>query len=327
MRTIRCAFVDFWEEFTPKDIPYLWDCFHVIIDREKPDYLFYSCFGHEHYKYDTSIKIFWCGENLEPNFNDCDYAITYSEIEYGDRCFRDYCNFHQEPPLPQLSPEELLNRKFCNFIYSNNTNANPMRIDIFKKLSEYKKIDSAGSLLNNIGHCIPKGYQCKIEFQNQYKFSLAIENSSMIGYTTEKIYHPFLARSLPIYWGNPLIASDYNPISFINLMDYSSVEDMVEEIIRLDNDDNAYLTKVTAPFYLKGNNFEDFRRIEKERITSFYDSIFSQPLTKAGRRVMNGRAKAYRMGQEELQHPIKLLIRNTKMKIKAIISPKTGQDL
>ena len=319
MVTIRCAFVDFWESFTPTEIPYLFENYNIVMDLKNPDYVFYSCYGYEHYKYDSCIKIFWCGENLEPNFNDCDYAISYSEIEYKDRNFRDYCNFHQEPPLPLLSPDKLLNRKFCNFIYSNKSCSDPYRIHILQELSKYKKVDCAGPLFNNMGYCIPPTRQDKIEFQGQYKFSLAIENSSMSGYTTEKIYHPFLAHSLPIYWGNPHIDSDYNPESFINLKNYSCLEEAIEEIIRLDKDDEAYLKRVTTPFYPHGDNFEDFRYKEKERLLGFYTSIINCPLSEARRRTMYGRMKLYNKEQNELQHPFRLLLKRNYNKLRQLV--------
>lgn len=319
MMTIRCAFVDLWEPFNPASIPYLFENYNVVIDYRNPDYVFYSCYGNDHYKYNSCIKIFWCGENIEPNFNECDYAISFSEIEYHDRSFRDYCNFEQNKPLPALSPDELLDRKFCNFIYSNNSCSDPYRIRILQELSKYKKIDCAGSLFNNMGYCVPPTRQAKIEFQAQYKFSLAIENSSALGYTTEKIYHPFLAHSLPIYWGNPHICSDYNPGSFINLMNYSCMEEAIEGIIRLDNDDDAYLKKVTAPFYLHGNSFEEFRRAEKERLLAFYVSIFTRPIAEARRRTMYGKMKLYCAEQEALQHPLRLFLTRSYCKLRRLI--------
>lgn len=320
MITIRCAFVDFWESFNPTEIPYLFENYNIVIDLKNPDYIFYSCYGHNHYNYDSCIKIFLCYENLEPIFNDCDYAITHSEIEYKDRSFRNYCNSHPEKPLPLLSSEKLLDRKFCNFIYSNNHCSDPYRTLILQELSKYKKVDCAGPLFNNIGYCVPPTRQAKIEFQAQYKFSLAIENSSALGYTTEKIYDPFLAHSVPIYWGNPHIDSDYNPSSFINLMNCSCMEEAIEEIIRLDNDDEAYLGKATTPFYLQGDSFEEFRRNEKERLLAFYASIFARPIPEARRRTMYGRMKLYSREQEELQHPFKLLLRRSYCKFKQLIS-------
>ena len=43
---------------------------------------------------------------------------------------------------------------------------------------------------------------------------------------------------------------------------YSSMEEAVEEIIRLDKDDAAYLEKMMTPFWLYGANFQEFRDSE-----------------------------------------------------------------
>lgn len=287
-KKIRCYFTDFWFGFDyKKHLGEILSEYELVIDKDTPDYLFFSCFGWEHLKYDYCIKIFYCGENCVPDFNLCDYAMSLSDVQFGDRTSR-YC-FDlilngKKKYQSTLNQEELLNRKFCNFVYSNNGCADPFRERIFKELSKYKQVDSGGKFLNNIGRIVEN----KRDFQREYKFSLAIENSSVCGYTTEKIYDPFLAQSLPIYWGNPNISSDFRPNSFVNLMDYSSIDEAVGEIIRLDNDDAAYLEKVSTPFWPYGNSFNEFYDCELERERIFFRNIFEQPLEKAGRRARYG---------------------------------------
>lgn len=292
-KKIRCYFVDFWNGFDyERHLGFLWDEYEVILDKEHPDYLFFSCFGNSHLFYTDCIKIFWCGENIIPDLNICDYAVCLSDIQAGDRIYHYYSQVYQrgrEAVKFSLTPDELLNRKFCNFVYSNNNCASPYRERIFKELSKYKRIDSGGNFLNNIGGRVKD----KLLFQREYKFSLAIENSSVRGYTTEKIYDPFLARSLPVYWGNPNISSDYRPNSFVNLMQFSSVEEAVEEVIRLDKDDAAYLEKVTTPFWPYGNSFEEFYDAEMEKIKAFFRHIFDQPIEEAYRHTEYGANQSY----------------------------------
>lgn len=288
-KKIYCNFVDFWLGFNYKTyFWYLSDEYDLQIDKEHPDYLFYSCFGNEHLFYEDCIRIFWSDENIMPDLNICDYALSLSNLQCDDRTFRKYSGFLYRKDshlvLPVLKEEALLNRKFCNFVYSNNTCAVPYRELFFKTLSGYKRIDSGGAFLNNMG----KKVGDKQQFLHEYKFTLAIENSSMPGYVTEKILEPFMAQSLPLYWGSPTVSSDYNPNSFVNLMNYSSMEEAVEEVIRLDKDDAAYLDKMMTPFWLYGANFQEFRDSEIKKIKDFFSHIFEQPLDKAGRRVCYG---------------------------------------
>lgn len=292
-KKIRCHFTDFWKGFDYKDrfVIFLPD-YELIPDEKNPDYLFYSCFGMDHLNYSDCIKIFWSTENLVPDLNLCDYALSLSDIQSGNRTSHFYLCFvwaYRLRRIPILNPDQLLNRKFCNFVYSNNQCADPMRKRFFNALSEYKRIDAGGAFLNNMGERVGD----KHAFLKEYKFTIAIENSSLPGYSTEKICHPFLAQSLPVYWGDPNISSDYHPNSFVNLMDYASLEEAVEEIIRLDNDDAAYLEKVTAPFWPYGNSIEEFYEAELERIRAFFRNIFEQPLEKAYRRPRYGRALLY----------------------------------
>ena len=126
---IRCYFTDFWEGFDYKYfLGFLLDEYDIIIDREHPDYLFFSCFGNDHLFYTDCIKIFWCGENIIPDLNICDYAVCLSDIQAGDRIYHHYLTLYKKGRNAvkfNLTPDELLNRKFCNFVYSNNDNAFP----------------------------------------------------------------------------------------------------------------------------------------------------------------------------------------------------------
>lgn len=149
-KKIRCNFVDFWPGFDYKF--YLWflsDEYEFLIDKEHPDYLFYSCFGNEHLFYEDCIRIFWSDENIMPDLNLCDYALSLSNLQCDDRTFRKYSGFLYRKDshlvLPVLKEEALLNRKFCNFVYSNNTCVAPYRELFFNALSGYKRIDSGGA--------------------------------------------------------------------------------------------------------------------------------------------------------------------------------------
>lgn len=315
-KTLRCHFIDFWPGFNYKaDLEFLFQEYIVEMDPIHPDYLFYSCFGEKHLQYEDCIKIFWSGENLLPDLNLCDYAVCLTNLRYYDRVFSYKLGLfsNKEYYNSSLNNEELVQRKFCNFVYGNNFCSDPFRLYFYNELSKYKKIDSAGSLMNNMnGFKVPEN-ENKLSFLSKYKFTIAIENSSSPGYVTEKIIDPFLVQSVPIYWGNPTVCSDYNPNSFINLMDYSSIEEAIEEIIRLDKDDDAYLEKVTSPFWPYENSFEEFCNKEQADLMDFLRHIFDQPIEQAYRRTKFGNAKIYsdtkRSDKSSLKYHIKEIVK------------------
>lgn len=158
--------------------------------------------------------------------------------------------------------------KFCNFIYSN-SEADVRRKEFFSLLSKYKRIDSGGMFLNNIGSLVND----KFEFQRAYKFSIAFENSSCSGYTTEKLIDAKAAGSIPIYWGNPDINKEFNTKSFINCHDYDSFAEVIDLVKNIDNDSRLYESYMTAPFYNEGINIEN---IYENRLRKFLYNIIDK---------------------------------------------------
>ncbi|WP_147381213.1 glycosyltransferase family 10 domain-containing protein [Parabacteroides sp. AM08-6] len=283
MKKIKINFVDFWDGFNCFDNYFvnILTCYYDVEIDAKPDYLFYSVFGDNHLEYKNCIKIYYTGENDFPDFNFCDYAIGFQYFTFEDRSFR-YPEYLLYEGYNKLMDKEktidklLSNRKFCNFVYSNSKYAIPLREKFFHQLSKYKKVDSGGRLLNNVGGPV----QNKLDFIKDYKFTIAFENSSLSGYTTEKLMEPMVVNSLPIYWGNPNVHLDFNVASIINLQSFSSFEEAIEEIVRLDNDDDAYLQKLSQPWLTQDQAEKNW---EKE-LALFLCNIFDQPIEKARRR-------------------------------------------
>lgn len=277
MKTIKVKFVDFWENFDPRHnfIADIISKKYRIELSDAPDYLIFSVFGYENIDYHNCTKIFYSGENITPDFNICDYAIGFNFLSFGDRYIR--MPFYTAYGVRQLAapkvivPEVVLNRKFCSFVVSNAKGA-PERERFFQLLSEYKQVDSGGRYKNNVGGPVPD----KNDFIKNYKFNIAFENSMCDGYTTEKIMEPMLVNSVPIYWGNKLIDRDFNPASFVNVSNYSSLEEAVEHIVRLDQNDDEYLSLLSAPWF----NEENYLNWE-EQLIAFFDNIFEKPLSES----------------------------------------------
>jgi hypothetical protein len=305
MRQIKIYFEGFWAGFDisnnfitnllRKDGGY-----EIVID-PNPDYLFFSVYNYNHLHYKDCIKILYSAENFEPDFNLCDYAIAFQHLHAGDRYLR--YPLYVESGYKQLKNksidvEKALSRKFCNFIYGNNL-ANSVREDFFKKLSKYKTVDSGGAYLNNIGRRIARdtelSFENKLSFIKDYKFTIAFENSSLSGYTTEKMVNPMVVNSLPIYWGNPDIHLDFNKESFIYANDFNSLDEVVEEVIRLDKDDDAYIEKLSKPWY-SGDDYSEWQ----SKLLSFLKNIFDQNKDNARRTTDYGYARYYKRRQETM---------------------------
>lgn len=267
-KQIRIYFTDFWATFNINDnyfLNLLKNDFDVIIDSENPEFLFYSNFGINYHNYNC-VRIYFTGENKRPDFNQCDRAFSFDFSE-DNRNYRLplYALFADLSELMKpRDAKKLLDEKtgFCNFIYSN---PGPVkRKEIFEKLSRYKKIDSAGRYLNNIGGPIGGFEKEKREYIRKYKFTIAFENSSYPGYTSEKILDPLLCGSIPLYWGNKEVDKDFNPKSFINYHDFENDDDFINKIIEIDNDDALYLEMISQPPFVN-NEINEFVNPENVR--------------------------------------------------------------
>ena len=242
-----------------------------------PDFIVYS---NTAFRYMPDLKfhgkkIFFMGEIIDANMSMCDWSFGDNYID-DPRHFRMpyyvirmlYTGTPFDSLIKNIDAGEVLSKKdgFCNFVFSN-TKDGTYRNEFFKKLSKYKKVDSAGVSLNNIGYVLPGRvgtkvghyvtYPEKAEFLSRYKFTIAFENNRSdynpnSGYTTEKITEAMLAGSIPIYRGNPHIGEEFNAKSFLNRLDFDSDEELIERIIELDSDDNLYMAMLSEP-WLKEN--------------------------------------------------------------------------
>jgi hypothetical protein len=273
-RTVRIAFTDFWHPNTEEAVRRQNPIYQLLSEHfdlrfsDRPDFLIYSCFGNRHLKFDCT-RIFYTGENRRPDFTACDYAFSFdyplTSRNYRLPLYRLWDRYAELRDRPRMA-FDLSRRGFCNFLYSNRSARE--RIRFFKLLSQYRKVDSGGRVLNNLGIRIDD----KLEFLSRYKFTIAFENSSHTGYTTEKLFEALVAGTVPIYWGNPLAHRDFNPAAFINCHDYGSFEEVVERVRELDQDDDALRKCLAEPIYAGGveNPF-----VREENIIARFADIFA----------------------------------------------------
>lgn len=301
LKPIRIGFIGFHHLFNP-----VWNVFTLsLLHRFRldvalqdpsgdleciPDFLFFSVYEKRHLdsRYDSCVKIFTCEENIRPPWTECDYALTCDHWD-TPRHLRlpIYVRFLFHLPhqisvkqhfvrYPNLTlvkddsfdPVKVLSdkTKFCNFVFSN---PGPQeRIRFFDLLSKYKKVDAGGNVRNNLGRRVDD----KLSFIEDYKFTIAFENSSYPGYVSEKIVEPMVTNSLPIYWGSPTIALDFHERSVV-LANHRRLEDVVDEVVALDLDDSLYVAKMSEPWF--ANNVPN-HYCSRDYLTDFMEKVFSE---------------------------------------------------
>ena len=147
--------------------------------------------------------------------------------------------------VPRSPIEEVIRQKtdFCAYVMSNVTNSADERSRIFELLSAYKSVNSGGRWRNNVGGPVPD----KLAFQSSHKFVIAFENCSYPGYITEKFAEAAASNAIPIYWGDPQIASFFNHKAFVNCHDFPNLQSAVERVIEIDNDNRC--TNKARPWF------------------------------------------------------------------------------
>lgn len=142
---------------------------------------------------------------------------TYDQLKYGDK--------------PQKTKELS--------IVSSNLVRKPGHIERFafvnKLIGHFKdKIDVYGRGFNQI--------EDKFDALGSYKYSVAIENSSIKDYWTEKLSDCYLSETVPIYYGCPNIEDffDSKSLVVIDLQDYKKTILKIEQLIEEDFYSKAY---------------------------------------------------------------------------------------
>lgn len=281
-KKIKIAFTDFWGGFenNPTGMTDYDNIFYRMLSEfydleisNEPDYLIYSVFGNNHYRFNNCKKIFYTGENRRPNFDECDWSLSFDYLDdvrnlrFPLSAITLYEGGVKDDFVKNIDFEKIKSEKteFCNFIFSN-PNAG-LRNLLFQELSKYKRVDAGGRVLNNLGYLVDD----KLKFQSKYKFSIAFENSEYPGYTTEKLVHPKLVDSIPIYWGNPVVDRDWNTKSFINAYNFDNILELVDFIKEVDNNDDLWYKMLMEP-HLNENS----KDIKWKSFIDFFEKIISE---------------------------------------------------
>ena len=283
-KTIKLKYVGFWDDFDPEAFSItqiLKKRFDVQI-RDDADFIVCSCIGkfYDYLQY-PQVRIMYIGENYIPDLNLVDYAITPYPISFLDRCFHypqglrskenlDYCLKRSDGTIRFDASILEQKTRFANFCASHESEYG-YRGEFFKKLCEYKKVDSIGGYLNNTGVSVKRTDGSKVAYQKTCKFTLCFESTAHGGFNTEKIVDAFCSDTIPVYYGDPYIGDIFNKNAFINAADYSSFEDAIEKIKELDQDDEAYLRMLNEPIFTDPSYPEQLEKNYEEFVLHIFE--------------------------------------------------------
>lgn len=235
--------------------------YDTVIDEKSPDIVFYGNFGLKHLKYHC-VKVFVNQECVAPDFNECDYAISSSKMEFDGRnlymppAFLLHLEDSGQASSAPLS-HDLAQRPFCSFLYSQRKHGigSQIRATFCETLMKYKKVDCPGKVLHNMDapelsrRFAGDWNASKIRFISKYKFNIAFENSNSKGYITEKLTDALLAHTVPIYWGSEGDLGDFPKEALIYANDYPDINDLIARIKEVDQNDDEYMKILEAnPF-------------------------------------------------------------------------------
>ncbi|WP_120822500.1 glycosyltransferase family 10 domain-containing protein [Helicobacter pylori] len=255
--------------------------------------------------YQNAKRVFYTGENEVPNFNLFDYAIGFDELDFRDRYLRmplyyDRLHHKAESVNDTTSPYKIkdnslyalkkpthhfkenhpnlcavvnnesdpLKRGFASFVASN-PNA-PKRNAFYDALNSIEPVTGGGSVKNTLGYKVKN----KSEFLSQYKFNLCFENSQGYGYVTEKIIDAYFSHTIPIYWGSPSVAKDFNPKSFVNVCDFKNFDEAIDYVRYLHTHKNAYLDMLYEnPLNTLDGKAYFYKDLSFKKILDFFKTI------------------------------------------------------
>jgi len=281
---MKVCFSDFWTPFDPNNNFFI----HIIrelyenvevVHPEDADVMFFSVFGNENGRYKNCKKIFFTGENIPPNFNKCDYSLTFDHDTHGGKNFRlplwylyiDWFDVKTSDNPEWLIPESYLygeneftlkpKDKFCTIVYGKQIES---RIRAIQNISRYKTVEVFGKA--NPNQPLPDGEKYKLDLISNYKFSLCYENSVTPGYHTEKLLHGKIAGNIPIYYGDKTVDQDFNSSGFINAVNMND-DELIEKIAEIDASDNLYNEMLSQPIFDKKPSLDD--------VTTFLSKVLS----------------------------------------------------
>ena len=215
----------------------------------------------------------WCTyENRRPPSDSYDLTFSFDLDSYGESNFYlplifIYLQLNSGKTVYPFTPELLTHDRSLDskeieaklgFVSSFINNPHPMRLRAIAALEKYGEIDVFGRSVDNY-------VEDKIDEASKYWFNLCFENDLYPGYVTEKVLEAWLSKSVPLYWGDDA-AGILNKKAYINLRDFSSIEDFSSFIAEIMLDEKKLLEIIEQPLISKCPEYSDILKFFIKRL-------------------------------------------------------------
>ncbi|XP_068213120.1 alpha-(1,3)-fucosyltransferase C-like [Palaemon carinicauda] len=180
---------------------------------------------------------------------------TYTYKHDSDFTYPFDAMYRRQDPLPEVDyRNSTVGKTKMAAWFVTNCNARSNRDRFVKSLQKYIKVDV-------YGRCGPLKCKCEGEcalkqptycyemLERDYKFYMALENSLCKDYVTEKLFNALRYNVVPVVYSLANFSDIAPPNSFINALEFASVKELAEYLLKLDKDDEAYLKYFTWKRY------------------------------------------------------------------------------
>jgi hypothetical protein len=155
----------------------------------------------------------------------------------------------------------VFNKKIVdNNVFYNKTNfcAYLENTDFVSVLNTYKTSDLLDDMFNN-----EKYGDLLIEKYREYKFVICNDDDDNI---SEKIINAIIANCIPIYFGSSDIFNYINKKRFIYSRDFTNYNDLLNYIIKLDNDMNLYSSVLEESVFIGNIRYDNLEEYLEDKI-------------------------------------------------------------
>lgn len=287
---IRVSYINQPRKFSLSELPMIEELLKerfdkITIDHENYDLIIDGHWRDEAITNRKSIKLYFTQEAHKPDLKKYDLSIGFDRID-DEKYIRIplYYMWYKQKISTSLRRDKRCNPKekpyFACFLVSRPSSENPKLYDgcvaresLFYKLSNYKKVMSGGKFLNNIGKRVSKNSKAQRDkWLSNCKFMISYENQKYPGYITEKPFQSYLTGSIPIYYATEDYKKDINPEAVIFAENFKNEDELVDYIIKVDNDDNMYCDIYNQPLVVdEKNNYENVKNKLREKLFKLLD--------------------------------------------------------